>query len=173
MKKLIKSLELSLLLFFMATSEAYAICPVCTIAVGAGLGLSRFLGVDDAVSGVWVGGLLLSSSLWLDNWLGKKNIKLKYQKYIVVGLMYGITIIPLWVGGIIGHPYNEILGIDKLIFGTGVGTAAFLLGVKLDKKVREIRGKQLFDFQKVAFPVGGLVISSIVMFIVTSVKISL
>jgi len=35
-------------------------CPVCTIAVTAGVGLSRWLGVDDLISGLWVGGLLVS-----------------------------------------------------------------------------------------------------------------
>jgi hypothetical protein len=42
-------------LFFAETASA--ICPLCTIAVGAGVGLSRWIGVDDAVTGLWIGGL--------------------------------------------------------------------------------------------------------------------
>lgn len=55
------------------TSKAYAICPLCTVAVGAGVGVSRSLGIDDVIVGLWIGGLLVSSSMWLFEWLkGKK-----------------------------------------------------------------------------------------------------
>ena len=40
--------------------QALAVCPICTIAVGAGVGLSRYFGVDDAITGLWVGGLIVS-----------------------------------------------------------------------------------------------------------------
>jgi hypothetical protein len=156
-----------------------AICPICTVAVGAGLGLSRFLGIDDAVSGVWLGGIILSSSLWLVNWLEKKNFKAlgfynnyKYKAWLICSLMYAIVLIPLWTTETIGHPFNVILGIDKLIFGTILGSLAFLAGMYLDKKVRETRGKQLFSFQKVAFPLGALIIASLILFLITSVKIA-
>src|SRR3972149_11759116 len=78
-RKLILTIFLVLSLFTinfsLFTREAHAVCPVCTIAVGAGLGISRWLGIDDAVSGVWVGGIILSSSFWLLDWLVKKKIK--------------------------------------------------------------------------------------------------
>jgi len=184
MKKTIKFFLSTLTLFFIHYSifpaSASAICPVCTIAVGAGLGISRWLGIDDAVSGVWVGGIILSSSFWFIDWLEKKNFKslsfyykFQYKKWLVTLLMYALVIIPLFTSGIIGHPFNTLLGIDKLIFGTVVGSLAFLMGMYLDKKVREIKGKQLFSFQKVAFPVGALIIASLILFFITSVKIAL
>ena len=157
----------------------FAVCPVCTIAVGAGLGLSRFLGIDDTVSGVWVGGLILSSSFWLVDWLEKKNFKwlsfyhkFQLKKEAIIALMYIIVLLPLWSTKIIGHTSNTILGTDKLIFGTIVGSLAFIAGMFLDKKVREVRGSQIFHFQKVAFPVSLLIIASIILFLITSVKIA-
>lgn len=169
-----------LLLRLALARPVMAICPVCTVAVGAGLGLSRFLGIDDAVSGVWVGGIILSSSLWLVDWLRKKNFKVlslynsfKYKSWLVSALFYAIVLIPLWTSETIGHPFNTILGIDKLIFGTVVGSLAFLGGMYLDKRVREVKGKQLFSFQKVAFPVGALIAASLILFLLTSVKIAL
>ena len=66
--------------------------------------------------------------------------------------------------GIIGHPFNTILGIDKLVFGSILGFFAFILGVWADKKIREIKGKQLFNFQKVVFPVVSLLIVSLVLY---------
>src|SRR3989304_8183686 len=69
---------------------AEAVCPVCTIAVGAGLGISRALGIDDAVTSVWIGGLILSMSFWFIDWIGKKRKKpltTNYQLLTTV-LMY-------------------------------------------------------------------------------------
>jgi hypothetical protein len=152
--------------------KALAVCPVCTIAVGAGLGLSRWLGIDDTVTGVWVGGLILSTSFWLDKWLSQKNIEFKYKKWVIISAMYLLALAPLHYKGVIGHPFNQILGIDKLIFGMAIGTGAFLAGMWLDRKVRKIKGRQLFNFQKVIFPVSALLIFSAIMFVITSVQIS-
>ena len=158
--------------YLLLTTRAYAVCPVCTIAVGAGLGLSRWLGIDDAVSSVWIGSLILSSSFWLTDWLKKKHPKLLHLRgeigshlgYYVIALMYLIVLVPLWVGKIIGHPYNTILGIDKILFGTAVGSLAFLLGIWTDKKIRLKKGKQLFQYQKVVLPVASLVIASLLIY---------
>jgi hypothetical protein len=157
---------------------AKAICPVCTVAVAAGLGLSRYLGIDDTVSGVWVGGLILSSSFWLIDWLERKKFQkltpyynFRYRVWLVTILMYAIFLIPLWTGGIIGHPFNTLFGIDKLVLGTAAGSGIFLLALYADRKVRELKGKQLFSFQKVVFPVFGLLLISLILFLITSVKI--
>lgn len=162
-----------LLFALLFAPEALAVCPVCTIAVGAGLGLSRFLGIDDSVTGVWAGGLILSTSFWLSDWLTKKfKFNFKYKTLLVVVLMYALVFVPLWTTEIIGHPFNTILGIDKFIFGAIVGSLVFLKTVWLDKKVRQIKGKQLFNYQKVLFPILGLLIASLVLFLITSVKIN-
>jgi len=135
-------------------------CQVCTLAVGAGLGLSRWIGVDDAVSGIWIGGLILSSSLWFYSWLSKKYPKLHTTPYMLLTttLIYILSLIPLvWTGVLI----------YKLVIGIVIGSLTFLLGIRADKKVRKIKGKQLFNFQKVVFPVASLLISSIIVWIIT------
>ena len=76
--------------------------------------------------------------------------------------MYALGLLPLWYGGIVGHPFNVILGIDKILFGTALGSIFFLVGMWADKKVRQIKGKQLFPFQKVVFPVLALAIISLI-----------
>jgi len=169
MKKTIRFISVVFLLlasYFLLPNTVYAVCPICTIAVGAGLGLSRWLGIDDAVSSVWIGGLILSSSFWLIDWLKKKNyeLKIKNYEYLVIAAMYAFVLLPLWYGKIIGHPLNTILGVDKIIFGTAVGSIMFLFGMWLDKKVRKIKGKQLFQYQKVIFPVASLVIASLIIY---------
>jgi len=52
---------------------AKAVCPVCTVAVGAGLGFSRYLGIDDTISGIWIGGLMVSISFWTIDWMKTKK----------------------------------------------------------------------------------------------------
>lgn len=171
--KLLKSVIFSLLLatrYLLLPSKALAVCPICTVAVGAGLGLSRYIGIDDAVTSIWIGGLLMSISFWTIDWFGKKKFKLiKNLNKIMISVgafifWYAITLVPLWTGGLIGHPLNTILGMDKIIFGTTLGSIIFLFGVWADKKARKVKGKQLFSYQKVVFPVVSLVISSLLVY---------
>src|SRR3989344_4911171 len=152
--------------YFLLPTTAYAVCPICTVAVGAGLGLSRYFGIDDAVSSIWIGGIILSSSFWLSDWLDKKkNVKKSNQNdFLIASAMYAFVLIPLWFGKVIGHPDNVILGMDKILFGTLAGSIMFLFGMWADKKVREIKGKQLFVYQKVAFPVISLVLTSLLIY---------
>lgn len=170
MKKILFVLAILHTTYYILPPTAFAMCPVCTLAVGAGLGLSRWLGVDDTVSGVWVGGLILSSSLWLLNWLDKKyqfKSKFKYFNIPVIVLIYLIVLGPLTWTNIIGHPFNKLWGVDKLVIGIIIGSFAFLFGASLDKKVRALRGKPLFNFQKVVFPVALLLISSLILRLIT------
>jgi len=175
MKKVIKSFCLGAALtsfYYLGATSAKAVCPVCTVAVGAGLGLSRYLGIDDAASGVWFGGLIIALGLWSTNWLKKKNIDKPHLPALLVITWFALTVIPLKLGDVMGHPYNTILGIDKLLLGIILGMIAFLFGLFADKKIRQIKGRQLFNFQKVAFPVGFLMTVSVIMFLITSVNIS-
>lgn len=153
--------------YFLFSAQALAVCPVCTVAVGAGLGLSRYLGIDDAVSGIWIGGLTLSMSFWLIDWISKKKPDVAVKKYQLptIIIMYLLVFVPLWYSKIIGEPGNTIFGIDKLIVGSILGTLTFVSGVWLDKYVRKIKGKQLIQFQKVVFPISSLVIASTILFI--------
>ncbi|OGM17125.1 hypothetical protein A2V61_01890 [Candidatus Woesebacteria bacterium RBG_19FT_COMBO_47_8] len=164
MKKALKAISALLMVLFVFPVKTYAVCPICTVAVAAGLGLSRYLGIDDAVSSIWIGGLILSVSFWTIDWLTKKKVTFRYKNILVFVFWYGLTLIPLQLTGIMGHPFNVILGVDKILFGTAVGSIFFLLGVWADKKVREKRGKQLFAFQRVVFPMVSLAIASLVVY---------
>lgn len=157
-------------LFFANTGIAHAVCPVCTVAVGAGLGLSRYFGIDDLVTGIWVGGLVISVSLWTGDWLKKKNFKIfkkiTDEQLTIMSFAFWIlfTYPPLSLAGIIGNELNKVWGIDKLIIGSIFGAVAFTLGVLADKKARKMYGKQFFNYQKVVFPVLSLVIASVLMY---------
>ncbi len=178
--KIFLAFLLSIISYPLTAQVTLAVCPVCTVAVAGGLGLSRFLGVDDIISGLWIGALILSSSLWFINLLRKQEkLMAKLEKIfnkirfltadqiissLVIVAMYLFILLPLYWTNIIGHPLNTLWGIDKLLLGIFGGSLVFLAGTLLDKKVRQKYGKQLFNYQKVVFPVGLLIIASIVLY---------
>jgi len=143
-------------------------CPVCTVGVVAGLGLSRWLGVDDTVSGVWIGGLLASLSGWTINWLRSRNWSFKGMPAIVVLIYYGFAIAPLYWKEIIGHPFNKLWGVDKLIIGLAFGTVFFVLAV-LGYEIMKKRngGHSHFKFEKVVIPIASLLILSGAFYLIT------
>jgi len=139
------------------------VCPVCTIAVAGGVGLCRYLGIDDLISGAWIGALLFSLFLWTIEWLNKRKIKFLFRKPLVFIFWYGLTIFPLMKIGIIGHPQNKFLGIDKLVFGIFSGTIVFLFSILFENYLRKKnQGKAYFKFQKVLIPVLFLIILSLI-----------
>lgn len=147
-----------------------AVCPICTVAVAGGLGLSRYFGIDDSITGIWAGGLMVSVTMWTLDWLNRKQFAFtkklsdKVTKLLVFLFWVLTTYVPLFELGIIGHPFNKVLGMDKLIFGSILGFFAFLFAVWGDKKVRELKGRQLFAYQKVVFPVVTLTVLSLVIY---------
>lgn len=144
-------------------------CPVCTVTVVAGLSLSRLLGIDDAVVSLWIGAFILSLSFITIDWIEKKWPKIKIKRFTlpVIVLMYLLVLIPLKMNNSIGLPLNKLWGIDKIILGTGIGSLVFLAGAWADKKVRKVRGKQFFKYQKVVFPIFGLILASVVCYLIT------
>lgn len=159
-------------------------CPVCTVTVVAGLGISRFFGIDDVVTSIWIGAFILSFAFITVRWIENTKWREKIYKHVCkvrcgmtehqalhfwgIFLMYVLVLIPLFFAHTIGIKGNTLWGIDKIILGTVIGSFVFLIGIWADKKVRKNRdGKQLIYFQKVVFPVMALIIASVVFYLIT------
>jgi len=84
MRKIAIYLLSVIVISFFFTKKALAVCPICTVVIGAGVGLSRWLGIDDTISGLWIGGLIISMIVWTINWLGKKNIRFKGRNILTI-----------------------------------------------------------------------------------------
>lgn len=144
------------------------VCPVCTVAVGAGVGFLREFGVNDIITGIWFGALIVSSIAWMIDYLNRKNIHFLFRKILVIVLFYGIFIIPLyyWKIGettLMGNPDNVIFGIDKILFGVIIGTFIFISAILSDIYLRKINeGKHIVIYQKVIIPLVFLIIASII-----------
>jgi len=158
-------LAFTLLGAFLFNISARAFCPVCTIAVGAGLSFTKVLGIDDTISSIWIGGVLLSSSLWLINWLDSKKIRFFMKRKIVYLVMYGLVIIPFMMNKTIGALHNQLWGIDKIVLGMIIGTVGFALGMRVNTiLLQKNNNKSHFPFQKVVMPIGVLIFLSLVFF---------
>ena len=157
--------SISAFLLLISSQAAHAVCPVCTIAVGAGLGLAQWLGIDDSISGLWIGALIVSMSIWTISWLSKKEIRFKGRKILIFLAYYLIVILPLYWKEMIGHPQNRLCGIDKLLFGIILGTVLFAAGVIFHNYIRKKNGdKSYFKGQKIVFGIAPLVIASIILY---------
>ncbi|HLD21590.1 MAG TPA: hypothetical protein VJB65_01710 [Patescibacteria group bacterium] len=167
MRKILSISFLSVILTFFAV-PTYAVCPVCTVAVGAGVGLSRWLGIDDTIAGIWIGGLTISLIMWTINWFNKKKIHFTGRNPLTVLGYIVLIVVPLYYIDMIGLPHNTLLGLDKLLLGIILGGVLFLMNaLAYNYLKRRNNGHAYFPFQKVVMPVGSLAILSMIFYFVT------
>lgn len=149
-------------------STAQAVCPVCTVAVAGGVGLSRWLGIDDSIAGLWIGGLTVSMIMWTIDWMNRKNYRFKGRKIIITLGYYLLIVVPLFFTNIMGHPLNKIWGIDKLLLGIILGTIFFFGGALLYPYLKKKNGdKAYFPYQKIVMPITPLIILSAIFYFLT------
>ena len=168
MKKIIL-FSLSIIgLDLLLVKQALAVCPICTVAVVAGVGLSRYLGVDDSITGLWIGGLTVSMIIWTLSWFDKKNIHFRCRTLATTVGYYLLIVVPLYFTGIMGNPLNitYFYGLlDKITIGIIVGSIVFWFGADWYFRLKEKNGGHAyFPFQKVVMPVSPLIIMSIVFY---------
>ena len=122
--------------------------------------LAQKLGIDDFLVSLWISGLNTAISFWMAT-------KIKHRIFgspiILSILMYLLTLSYFIFTRQTGSTNNQILGIDKIILGQTLGLLIWGLGIFIDRRSRVLNGgKILFKFQKVIFPVGTLVIFTLI-----------
>lgn len=152
----------------MFMPAAWAVCPVCTVAVGAGLEGARLLGVDDVITGIWAGGLTLSLFFWTAGWLKQRGVTNIWWQIVVpfvvyYGLLGAVYLMPDMTFGA-----NTLWGVDRFLLGVIVGTVAFYLGARWYIKIkRDNGGHARFPFQKVVVPLSFLIVMTVVFWLIT------
>jgi hypothetical protein len=170
MKKKSAIFFIPLLLSLLHAQTALAVCPVCAVAVGAGLGLSRWLGIDDSVSGLWIGALIVIFIVWTITWMDKKNLRFRFRNAAVIAGWYLLVIVPFYYAKIITHPVDFLCSCakDKLILGIASGGSAFYFGSVLYDYLKEKNnGHAHFPFEKVVMPVFPLIVLTILFYFLT------
>jgi hypothetical protein len=161
-----KILLLGLLFFGLAFAvfTSAQVCPVCVVAIGAGLGFSRWFGIDDVVSSVWIGAFMIAIISWTLNFMKKKKWDFQDDGIVITLAYLLLTYIPLYYAGIVGHPLNQIWGLDKIIVGSTIGFVFLFLGNWLNLYLKKINnGKVFFPYQRVVAPVLILIIISLIL----------
>lgn len=146
------------------------VCPVCTVAVAAGIGILEKWGVDSIIIGIWFGALIVSSIAWMIDWLNRKNIHFLFRKILIIVSFYLIFIWPLYIWDVMGSATNQIFGMDKLLFGAIIGTIIFILAIFADGYLRRINEEKIvIKYQKVIIPLTFLIIASIITYLLIKI----
>lgn len=143
----------------------FAQCPVCVVTVGGGMLLAKKFGVDDFLVSIWISALNTALSFWMATGMKDKALRPKFlhNPWIFSLLMFAMTIAYFQFTDQIGHPSNKLLGMDKILFGQTLGMFVMFIGnfIYGFTKFRN-GGKTLFPYAKVVFPVGMVIITTII-----------
>lgn len=160
----------SFLSFFLLIPSAFAHCPLCTAATGAAVAVTRFYGLDDSIVGVFVGGMVIATGLWINNLLKKYNKGKEFlplQSVIVLLVSFILTIITLYFANLVGpaNPF-KILGIDRILFGTIIGIALSYFSFRFHSLLRVLnKDKNFFPYQSIAVLILYLVIGAATLYV--------
>jgi hypothetical protein len=145
---------------------AWAICPLCTVAVGAGIGFFEWFGLSDLIIGLWVGGLVVSLAFWTADWFHRKHWDFPLQGLVMLIIYSAIIVVPLYYPlGYIGRLGNTLWHIDRLLLGIIIGGIVFFFGSILHMylKIRH-EGRVYFPLQKVIVPILPLLLLSFIFY---------
>ena len=135
-------------------------CPVCIVTVGGGMLLAKKLGVDDLLVAIWISALNTAISYWA---AFKIKIKLLNNPFILSVLMYLTTLIYFNFTDQLLVPSNTVLGIDKILLGMTFGMLSLIIGYFVYNFARsKNNGKALFPYSKVVFPVGTVLLTTLI-----------
>jgi hypothetical protein len=151
---------------WLYASSALAVCPLCTVAVSAGIGFFEWIGLNDVIIGLWVGALVISLSFWTADWLHQKNRHFPYQGIIFL-LVYNVFItLPLYYPlRYIGQSNNTLWCIDRLLLGILLGEFVFFVSSVLHFSLKMNHGGRVyFPLQKVIIPIVSLILLSLIFY---------
>jgi hypothetical protein len=141
-------------------------CPLCVAGAAAGITLTRWVGVDDSITGVWIAALLGAMSFWAEKWVSKKmNVK---RMDILRPLLYvSILLSTIWSF----YQFNlvvrmsQIFGLDKLTFGMLAGSVLFYVIDMINDSIIKKNGKVFFPYQRLIVSLGSMIILSLLIYI--------
>lgn len=185
-KKAVVSAKAALALALLAIpAKSFAfvplICDLCTVGVVAGLAVSRYLGVDDSVVGVWVGAVVVALIAMTNAYLEKKNIRFKFRDTVIALSYVGFTGASLYLAGVVGLPRNvffkvspDFAGVvpaivaDKILVSSVIGGLVLMGASKFYQFLKAKNGgKAHFPFEKVFIPLASLAATSAAFYFVT------
>ncbi len=169
-KGVIGILLLSILTLFLSMPRVMAHCPLCTAATIIGVGVTRSFGWDDAIVGIFVGAMVVSSALWVNNILKKKGVGgnglLRISSLTVASFV--LTILTFYLAGLFGLANTyRIFGMEKILFGTlsgGVVTFAAFFASNVIKSRNN--GMPAFSYQTMIITFAAILVNAALFWVV-------
>lgn len=147
-------------LFLSKSVFANPACAVCTVAMGAFLGISRQLGVSDNATGIWIGALILMTYYFTIKFVEMKKWTFKFY-HLVWGLLTLLLVPAMYT--LVPYKLNTFFGIDSFLISMIVGALTFEISQRIYQRVKaKNNGHAHFPFEKVVFAIVSLLIMSII-----------
>lgn len=149
-------------IFYSAlTPPVSAHCPLCVAGAGVGLTLSRWIGLDDSITGLWLAAFLGTMSFWIYPSFMRKIHKpgwfwLKPAIYI---LIFASSIWSFYRFNLVIR-MEKMFGLDKLIFGMVTGGVVFYLVDEINNLIIRLKGKVFFSYQRMVVALGSILLLS-------------
>ena len=167
--RILKLLLISLFSLILVLPNVMAHCPLCTGATIIGVGITRSLGWDDSIVGIFVGAMIVSSALWVNNILKKRNIGgnsvLRIGSITLITSV--LTVLSFYFAGIFGLANTyRIFGMEKIIFGTISGAVVTFAAFFASNEIKRRKGRTLFSYQTLIFTIGALILNALTFWVI-------
>ncbi|MBI4017652.1 MAG: hypothetical protein HY366_01755 [Candidatus Aenigmarchaeota archaeon] len=148
-------------LFFLASARTVsAHCPLCTAATGALVATSRVAGLDDVITGTFLGAFTVSTAFWLARAVSSRlrahksrYARLSAHPYVLTTASLALTLAGLQLSGILSVFAPRIFGVDKLLLGTVLGAVVSVAAFELHSTIRRSNGgRNHIPFQGIVLP---------------------
>ena len=162
MKSVFKKVLGGALVMLPTAAVANPACPLCTIAIGAGVGVAESLGVPSVVVGIWAGALLTLLGYWMIKFFDKRGWKFWGRDVLLIGVsvaMIGFA----YVGDLQYTPQEiwSVIYLDPILFGALLGMVVLIVVEKLYEWMKRKNGGHAhFPFERVVLPVVALALVS-------------
>jgi hypothetical protein len=150
-------------LFFPRPVEAQ--CPICVVTVGGGMLIAQKLGIDDFLVSIWISAMNTAISFWIASGMKEKALRPKFlhNPWIFSILMLLMTLSYFYFTDQIGVTGNQLLGMDKILFGQTLGMITMFAGNFIYGYAKyKNDGKALFPYSKVVFPLGSVLLITLI-----------
>ncbi|MBI4153880.1 hypothetical protein HY501_00950 [Candidatus Woesearchaeota archaeon] len=121
---------------------------------------ARFYGVSDLIIGTFIGAFILSTGLWANNLLRKRN---KGKNYFVAQMP--IIVIASFATTLASFYYAGLLGVDELLAGTISGSVVTAFAFWSHRELREIRKSNYFPMQGIVLPLAFVVAFNVMLYL--------
>lgn len=151
-----KKILLPLSTLFMLPNNLFAnpACAICTVAIGASLGIAQKLGVADSIVGLWAGALLTLLGYWTILFFDKKGWKFWGRDTLLI--LSSVAMIGFAYISEIKYTSIKVLGflnIDPVLFGAILGMSLLILsGQTYEWMKAKNNGHAHFPFERVVLP---------------------